>query len=195
MKKYLLGCAIAACLPSVASAQDAAPAAPTDFAGARIEARLGWETPTVSSDGEVYKIGQAVSYGAEAGFDIQAGERLVVGPYANIDFSGVEACTTDDECVSIDHNISAGLRVGYEVTPNGLLYGKVGYARLRISAELEDIEGSVNQGGISGAIGFEMNFGNGPLYGNIEANYADYGDFGGINLQRRHVAIGLGARF
>lgn len=194
MKKYLLAGALVACLPSVASAQEAAIAPAPDFAGPRIEARLGWETPTVSSDGEVYKIGQAVSYGAEVGYDFQAGSRVVVGPYVNYDISGVEACS-GNECVEIDSNLSAGLRLGYEVSPNALVYGKVGYARMRISAELEDAEGSVNQGGVQGSLGFEMNFGDGPLYGNIEASYGDYGDFGGINLQRRHVSIGVGARF
>jgi hypothetical protein len=28
-----------------------------------------------------------------------------------------------------------------------------------------------------------------------EVNYADYGSFYGINLQRRHVAAGVGVRF
>lgn len=196
MKKYLLACAVAACLPSVASAQEAAAAiAPgPDFNGARIEARVGWETPTISSDGEVYKIGQAVSYGAEAGYDLQLGDRVVAGPYVTYEFSGVEACTGGD-CIEVDDNLGAGLRVGYEVSPNALVYGKVGYATMGLTAHSGTTSGSDNLNGVQGALGFEMNFGNGPLFGSIEANYADYGSYAGINFQRRHVAIGLGARF
>jgi outer membrane immunogenic protein len=75
MKKYLTIALAIACVPGVAAAQDmdesqAAPAA--DFGGVRVEARIGYETPTVSEDNDVYKIGSAVSYGGELGFDIRS---------------------------------------------------------------------------------------------------------------------------
>lgn len=196
MKKSLILFAALAAMPGVAAAQqsDEGGARLADaFAGPRIEARLGWETPTVSGDGEVYKIDSAISYGAEAGFDVAAGNNVVVGPYATYEFSNVDVCEGTD-CVEIDDNIGLGLRVGYVASPSTMIYARAGYARMKISATDGLTTESVSEDGIQGALGLEQNFG--PMvYGRIEANYADYGDFVGINLQRRHVVAGIGLRF
>ena len=185
MKKLLLAGAACACLPGVASAQD--------LAGFRAEARIGWETPTVSGDGEVYKIGSAVSVGGEVGFDFAAGDKVVLGPYATYEISNVELCDGTD-CLEIDDNLGLGGRIGYAVTPGSMLYAKLGYARMKISATSGGVSGSESQGGIQGALGWEANFGK-SFYGKIEANYGDYGGFYGINLQRRQLVAGLGVRF
>ena len=185
MKKILLVGAACACIPGAASAQD--------LAGPRIEARIGWETPTVSGDGDVYKIGSAVSFGGEAGFDFAAGNKVVVGPYATYEISTIELCDGAD-CLEIDSNIGLGGRFGYAVTPGSMIYVKAGYAQMKISATSGGVSGSESQGGIQGAIGYEANFGQ-NFYGKLEANYGDYGKFYGINLQRRHVVAGLGVRF
>jgi len=193
MKKYLAAVAAFVCVPGVAAAQDAAPASPAaSFAGVRFEARLGYETPTVSDDGDVYKIGSAVSYGGEAGFDLRVGNNVVVGPYATYEFSSVDLCDGAD-CLSEDGNLGAGVRVGV-VAGRTLIYGKVGYARIRFTASSGGLTDSESDGGIQGAIGINVNFGR-NFYGLAEINYADYGRFEGINLQRRHVAAGLGVRF
>ena len=47
---------------------------------------------------------------------------------------------------------------------------------------------------MQGAIGVDYTFGK-NVYGLLEFNYADYGKFFGVNLQRRHVAAGVGVRF
>jgi hypothetical protein len=44
------------------------------------------------------------------------------------------------------------------------------------------------------AIGVNVNL-SANVCGLAEINYADYGRFAGINLQRRHVAAGIGFRF
>ena len=183
MKKYLFICAALAGVSDAALAQD--------FAGPRIEARLGYETPTVSGDGDVYKIGSAVSYGAEAGFDFNS-KTVVVGPYATYEFSSVELCD-GPTCLEVDGNLGVGGRVGF-IAGNTLIYGKLGYARITISADDGVNEESVSEGGVQGALGVEMNFGP-QVYGKLEANYGDYGKLYGINLQRRHVAAGVGVRF
>ena len=56
MKKYLVAAAAFVCVPGVAAAQDSAPASSraSNFDGPRVEARIGWETPTVSDNGNVY---------------------------------------------------------------------------------------------------------------------------------------------
>ena len=193
MKKYLAAVAAFVCVPGVAAAQDAAPTAPAaQFDGVRFEARLGYETPTVSEDGDVYKIGSAVSFGGEAGFDFRVGNSVVMGPYATYEFSSVELCDGGD-CLSEDGNLGAGVRVGV-VAGRTLIYGKLGYARIRFTASSGTFTGSESQGGVQGAIGVNVNFGR-NVYGLAEINYGDYGSFSGINLQRRHVAAGVGFRF
>ena len=193
MKKYLAAVAAFVCVPGVAAAQDNAPAAPAaQFDGVRLEARLGYETPTVSDDNDVYKIGSAVSYGGEAGFDVRVGNNVVVGPYATYELSSVDICDGAD-CLSEDGNFGAGLRLGV-VAGRTLIYGKLGYARIRFTATSGGVSASESDGGVQGAIGVNVNFGR-NFYGLAEINYADYGRFEGINLQRRHVAAGLGVRF
>jgi outer membrane immunogenic protein len=186
MKLYLLCAAgLAACLPGVAYAQD--------FDGVRIEARLGYETPTVSGDGDVYKIGSAVSYGGELGYDLKAGNSVVVGPYATYEFSTVKLCD-GGFCLKEKGNLGAGARVGFAVSPTVLVYGKIGYARITFKASSSFGSDTASKGGVQGAIGVDVNFGK-NYYGFAEINYGDYGKFSGVNLQRRHVATGLGVRF
>jgi len=189
MKIYLLCAAALACVPGVASAQDQV----QDFAGPRAELRVGYETPTISDDGDVYKIDSAVSYGGEVGFDVQAGNKVVVGPYAVYEFSSVKLCDSGF-CLKERGNLGAGGRIGFVATPTLLVYGKVGYTRITIRATDGFDSASESKGGVQGALGVDMNFGR-NFYGLIEFNYGDYGKFEGVNLQRRHVAAGIGVRF
>lgn len=188
MKKYLVAFAAIACLPGVAAAQDQAP----DFAGARIEGRIGYETPTVSDDNDVFKVGSAVSFGGEIGYDVNVGSSVVLGPYANYEFSSVEVCDGAD-CLSEDGNWSVGGRLGLR-TGNVLLYGKLGYGQIRFTASSGGVTASDSQGGVQGGLGVNFNLGR-HFYGMVEANYSDYGGFAGVNLQRRQVATGIGLRF
>lgn len=191
MKHYLAAFAAIACVPGIAAAQD------TDtsphFNGVRLEARLGWETPTISDAGNVYKIDSAVSYGGEVGFDARLGRKVVAGPYAVYEFSSVKLCNAGG-CLSEDGNLGVGGRIGVAVSPTVLVYGKLGYARIRFTASSGGVTGSDSADGVQGAIGLNLNFGR-HAYGMVEINYADYGKFAGVNLQRRHVAAGIGMRF
>lgn len=193
MKKCLAAVAALVCVPGVAAAQDSAPSRASNFDGVRAEARIGWETPTVSDAGNVYKIESDVSLGGEVGFDIALGRSVVVGPYAVYELSNVNLCDGAD-CLEEDANYAGGLRVGVAAGDNMLIYGKVGYARIEFTATSGAVSASEGQEGIQGAIGLNLNFGR-NFYGMIEANYADYGDFFGISLQRRHVVAGVGVRF
>lgn len=192
MKKVLAAVAALVCVPGVAAAQDA-PSRASNFDGVRAEARIGWETPTVSGAGNVYKIESDISLGGEVGFDFALGRNVVVGPYAVYEFSNVNLCDGPD-CLEEDGNLAGGLRVGVAAGNNVLVYGKVGYARIDFTATTGAISTSEGQEGVQGAIGLNVNFGK-NFYGMVEANYADYGEFFGISLQRRHVAAGVGVRF
>lgn len=193
MKKYLAAAAAFFAVPGVAAAQEAQPAPAADLGGLRVEARVGWETPTVSEDGEVYKIESDVSWGGEVGFDLALGGNVVAGPYANYEFSNVNLCDGAD-CIVEDGHLGAGVRVGVGVGGGTLIYGKVGYSKITFTATAAGLSGSDSGDGLQGAIGANFSIG-GKLYALVEANYADYGDFNGINLQRRHVAAGVGIRF
>lgn len=193
MKKLLAAFAVLSCVPGIAAAQDNA--AENDFAGARVELRLGYETPTVSGDGDVFKIGSAVSYGGELGYDIAVSEKVTFGPYVNYEFSGVELCDGGD-CLEVEGNLSAGARVGVALSPTTALYGKVGYASLSLKAKSGGFTGTDSKGGVYGALGAEISVSK-NAYVNLELAYADYGDFygTGFNLQRRHASVGFGFRF
>jgi outer membrane immunogenic protein len=191
MKHYLAAFAAIVCVPGVAAAQDTGTT--PHFNGVRAEARLGWETPTVSEDGNVFKIDSAVSYGGEVGFDARLGQKVVAGPYAVYEFSSVKLCDGAD-CIRESGNLGVGGRIGVAVSPRVLIYGKLGYARIRFTASSGGATGSASADGVQGAIGLDLNFSR-NVYGLVEINYADYGRFEGINLQRRHVATGIGVRF
>ena len=184
MKKYMVAAAALICVPGAAFAQD--------FDGPRAEARIGWETPTVSEDGDVFKIESDVSYGGEVGFDLPVGKKVVVGPYATYEFSNVGLCDGGD-CLNEDANLGIGGRLGIVVGKKALIYGKLGYARISFTATSGTFTGSLDESGVQGALGLNLNFGK-HAYGLLEVNYADYGKLAGINLQRRHVAAGIGIR-
>lgn len=195
MKKLLVAAAALSCVPGIAFAQEEESAGNL-FDGVRIEARLGYETPTVSGDGDVYKIGSAVSYGAELGFDLAVSNKVTVGPFVNYEFSGVELCD-GPTCLEVEGNVAAGGRVGVVLSPKAAIYGKIGYASLSIQATNGGaVLGTDSKGGVYGALGVELSVSK-NAYVNLEAAYADFGDFygTGFNLQRRQASVGFGFRF
>lgn len=165
-------------------------------AGFRAEVRAVYETPTVSSiveDDDVYKVGSAVAFGGEVGFDIAAGSSFVVGPYVTFEKSSVEASDGVDT-LKVKDNLGAGLHLGYAIGSKGQIYGKVGYAKLRIEAQSGVLRATESGSGFQGAIGYEHGFGE-QFYGRVEFGYGDNGRIGGINFQRRHAGVALGVRF
>lgn len=194
MKKMILAAALCAGLATPAFAQDESTS--TARGGFRIEGRATYETPTVSSieeDGDVFKIGSAFAFGGEAGFDLAVSDTIVVGPYAQYEFSTVETCE-GDLCLSAEGYFEAGLHVGLATSENGQVYGKVGYADQSYTIEGPGITVSENGSGFAFALGYEHSFGE-TFYGRIEGGYADLGEVFTINTQRRHFGVSLGARF
>ena len=195
MNKIIVALLAGVCFAQPALAQDA-PATSNARDGARIEVRGIWETPTVSSvveDDDVYKLGSALAVGGEVGFDVAVGSNLVVGPYATYELSSVENCDGTD-CVSAKDNIAAGLHLGYAVGASGQVYGKLGYDSMTLEASVTGANVQESGEGVAFAVGYEHGFGP-NLYGRIEFGYADNGQIFGINFQRRHAGVALGARF
>lgn len=185
------------CAALAAAASIAQPAfaenADNDLSGLRGEVRVGWETPTVSGGGEVYKIGQSVSIGGELGYDLPVSSKVTVGPFVNYEYARSKDCAYDF-CLGSDGNFAAGGRVGFALGEKSQLYVKVGYDSMKLKATAYGYSDSESLDGVQGAIGFDYNI-NDAFYVGIEANYADLGQFEGINFQRRHVAISAGTRF
>jgi len=192
MNKLFAASAATLLLAPISAFAQEAPA--HDFAGPRVEARIGYETPTVSDgSGDIWKIGSAVSYGGEIGFDIRAGKGVVVGPYANYEFSSVSLCDGTD-CIEETGNLSVGGRLGFVVGSKSLVYVKAGYASITLKAKSGTLSESESKGGVQGSLGFEIGVGK-KAYVFLDGSYADYGKFYGINLQRRQLAGGVGIRF
>ena len=184
MIKYVLSAAVALAVST--------PALASDFAGPRVEARLGWETPTVSGDGDVYKIGSSVSFGGEVGYDLAVSRNMTFGPYGSYEQSTVKNCD-DGYCLKVRNNWQAGGRLGVGFG-RALGYIKLGYSSIRIRVEDPQFGVSESKGGVGGGIGFDVNAGK-HLYWGIEGNYSDFGKWEGINLQRRQLAGKVGVRF
>jgi outer membrane immunogenic protein len=195
MKKFVFLAAIAVVISAPAMAENSAKS------GARIEGRLMYETPTVSSlvtNNDIFKIGSALAYGAEAGYDFKVGNSVVVGPYVNFEKSSVKN-SDGANVIKVKDNFAVGLHLGYALGEKGQLYLKAGYAKLRISGQVAITPTNIvafkdSGSGAQGAIGYEHGFGK-NFYGRVEFGYGDNGQIAGLNVQRRHAGIALGARF
>lgn len=193
MKKFVALAALFACVPATAYAQDSGSQSEPKTDGVRLEARIGYETPTVSGGGQIYKIGSAVSYGGEVGFDLKAGKSVTVGAYGVYEFSSVSLCDAGG-CLKEEGNLGAGARLGFVASRAVVLYVKAGYGRISFNGTGTLTGLATSKDGIQGAVGLNVNVSR-NIYAMAEMNYADYGQAFGTNLQRRHVSAGLGFRF
>ncbi len=163
------------------------------MSGLRIEARVGYETPTVS-DGAVYKLGNSASIGGEIGYDFPASEKVTVGAFVNYDYASAETCDGLGACLGSNGNFVAGGRLGLNVGEKAQVYAKVGYDQFSLKATIPGFTGTEKLNGVHGALGADFNVSQ-QLYLGFELDYADLGEFAGINFQRRHVAAKAGFRF
>lgn len=197
MTKFLTGAALAAlAVPSLAQDLPADPATtPEARSGVRVELRATYETPTTDSldDDEVYKLGSAVAFGGEAGFDIRLGDRFVAGPYGQYERSSLENCD-EGFCVRPTDYLEAGLHLGYATGGNGQVYGKIGYGQLGFETEGLGLDSKEEGKGLALSLGYEFGLGE-TLYGRLEGGFTNLGEVYGLDFQRRHAGVALGARF
>ena len=210
MKTFTITLALASViLPSTAYAQDAYDA-DEDYvsgaqskAGLRFEGRVFYERIGDPEDDIIYELGDAVGFGGEIGYDIAAGENIVVGPYFTYDVSTVESCDSG-VCLSSDGFWAAGLHVGFNSGANGLVYGKLGYSQQSLTLEgnfvdpitFEEflIDETEKGGGYQFAFGYEQGFGE-TAYGRLEISIAENSDLYGFDFQRTAIGASIGARF
>ena len=212
MKKIVLALAMAgACMPVAAQAQDGdygyddervAPAS-VDKAGFRIEGRAFYERIGDPEDDVIYELGDAFGFGGEVGYDIAAGDNLVVGPYFTYDVSTVESCD-GDLCLSSDGFWAAGVHVGLTTGDTGMVYGKLGYSQQSLSLEgtfFDEFSGQTvtfdeteTGGGYNFAIGYEHGFSS-NAYGRLEVGVSENYDLYGFDFQRSNIGAAIGVRF
>lgn len=165
------------------------------FEGASITAITG-----IDGTSQFGAKGTGVSYGAQAGYDIQRG-KLVLGVEGEVAGSTAKACVTYTTgagyCSKADRDLYVGGKLGVAVGNSTLLYAKAGYTNFRDKFSYADpatpannYKGSGVMDGVRGGVGVEQKVtGNVSLkaeyrYSNYEAGYS-----------RNQGVVGLGFRF
>ncbi|MBX7494211.1 porin family protein [Qipengyuania sp. 1NDW9] len=212
MKKIVLALAMAgACMPVAAQAQDGdygyederpAPAS-VEKSGIRFEGRVFYERIGDPEDDIIYELGDAVGFGGEIGYDIAAGDNLVVGPYFTYDVSTVESCDID-LCLSSDGFWAAGVHIGLTTGDSGLVFGKLGYSQQSLTLEGSYYDPVLDQtftfdetekgGGYNFAFGYEHGFSE-NAYGRLEVGISENYDLYGFDFQRSNIGAAFGVRF
>ncbi len=225
MKKILATLAAGTAITTSASAfaQDGSPA--SAFAGPRIEAIIGYDHNRSGSTRDIdlpeTQIKQTITgltYGGGIGYDIAAGNNLVIGAEAELTDStaswdnnnGVPNEFTLGR-VKADRDIYVGARVGYAMSPTTMLYAKGGYTNARFGLLGTDGTTNLNQrldtDGFRVGAGVEQKFGS-NVFGKLEYRYSNYSraefDFNGntpdssrfdIDTDRHQVVASVGLRF
>lgn len=200
MRKFSAGIALlAAAAAAPAFAQEAAP-----FTGAHIEALGGYDN--VEGD-------DGFAYGVGAGFDFQAGSVILgvegefmdstTGERGRSVFTAGDTLRTDAA-----RDLYVGGRIGFEVAPGTLLYGKAGYTNARFKTRYNNGAGVVTSSGnnLDGyrlGAGIEKKFALFGPSGFVKAEYRfsnyDNLNVGGANIDidadRHQGIVGVGVRF
>ncbi|RKF19200.1 porin family protein [Altericroceibacterium spongiae] len=211
----LAGVATFAALSAPAMAQTAQ----ENFSGPRVEGLLGWDEskPGSSVDGDSDASIDGLGYGGGIGYDYATPSGFVVGVEGEI--TGSTADNKDNTYendvfglgeVETGRDLYAGIRAGYAVTPNTLVYAKGGYTNARYkllgtdgSNEFNDhldLDGWRVGAGVEQALSPNT-------FAKIEYRYSNYekGEFDADDLpesdrfdvdsDRHQVMVGFGYRF
>ena len=200
-----------------AMAQSDTPKAPESaIGGFRLEAHVGIERPNLneSSAGVTYvaKLGSALAYGGEVGYDIPVSDRFTVGPYVSFDLANSDVCDsgpvpggTIDVCFKASSLLSGGLRGAVAVGDSGEAFVTLGYAKYDYDyAEVvtNGLGQVIDVYSASGDEGIDVGFGYNHMiatniYAGLGFRITELGDFEGtpLNLQRFQGQVNLGFRF
>lgn len=191
----------------------------SNFTGPRVEARIGWDRPTIRgtiSDGtgsiSRSKGRNGVGYGGEVGYDVDL-HGIVVGAYAGVAGSSAKSCGElygeDELCIRAGRDMTAGARLGFAASESFMLYAKGGYSNGRASIDYRDFEAVLYDrkegrsfGGLHAGAGLEATM-DGGVYGRLEYVYTDFSGMSvsardvraDVEPRRHQVVFGLGYRF
>lgn len=144
----ILATASAMTVAAPAFAQDAA--ADATFSGPRVEAIVGWDQMKAGSSMDVdpatgnHEKIDGLMYGVGVGYDMDLGSAVVgvEGEFTESD-AKTKYGTNDFEGLGFGHfkvnrDLYAGVRAGYKVMPNLLVYAKGGYTNAKLDALSSD---------------------------------------------------------
>ena len=173
-----------------------AAASPAAAEGFRAEVHGGWDrlsTNDMEDSGVVYGVG--------FGYDWNVGGNGFVGLDFSVDDSTMKECETsalvanDRLCVRAGRDLAAGIRGGFNVSPDGKLYALAGYTNARFKASYTTPAGvttrdAENLDGFRLGAGYQHALGS-QAYGKVEYRYSNYE----ADTSRHQVLVGLGMNF
>lgn len=189
----VLTAALFAATPALA--QDA-----TDFAGPRAEASIGldqlrFDLATLGGAGKARQ--SDLGYAIALGYDAAITPTLIAGIEAGVNLSDVRYATgdaTNGSELRKRRELTLAGRIGTPITPNALLYGKVGYANLQLRED-QTVAGVTTSAkddldGVLVGAGVEVKL-TPSAYWKSEYRYTDYAS--GVTSNK--VTTGVGIRF
>ncbi|MDE2340834.1 MAG: outer membrane beta-barrel protein [Alphaproteobacteria bacterium] len=185
----------------------------TDFSGARAQIQVDWSSLSAPGNGgycDIYgncysnsvQLGSNFNAGGEIGYDMPVSSHVTVGPYARYEtpFGAASGCMT---CAG--DNYSLGLRAGFVASRRFLVYGKVGYNRMKSNINYSYIDATgatqyananYNYAGAEFGIGLNYLLSH-KYYAGVELMDHSYGNgdpyYGGD--QRFDIGLTLGTHF
>jgi outer membrane immunogenic protein len=183
-----------------------------DFTGPWVEARGGWDSVQLKVSGNGASVSASKSgfvYGAAAGYDLAIGAKAIagvqIGGYGTTTKVCSEVYGSDEACLKAGRDLEVLARLGFNATPDTLVYGLAGYANGRISGTYVDFSNpannesaSSNGGGFRIGAGVEQSFG--KMFAKAEYRYTSYtkSDIGfdaNFGFNRHQVLASAGVRF
>jgi len=191
----------------------AAPAEP--FSGPFVGIQGGWqqdrEQVRIDDNGtsDSFRDRKAgFAYGGQVGYDYKLAPRIVLGAEASA--TGRTGHTdigsdTDDYRLKVGRTLGASARLGYLVTPTGLLYARGGYANTRFTLDDGVDKASTNRDGYVAGVGYEQALTK-TVSARVEYDYSNFGhqrldqvaddaDVDGASAKYKRNAVTAGVNF
>jgi outer membrane immunogenic protein len=179
----------------------------TEFSGPYVGINAGYDHVTLD-DGTDKGSKDGLEFGVVAGYDFQSSvfvggfEAEVAGATTKESVSDVLQLG-DRVSLKASRDLYAGVRAGYVIAPNVLLYAKGGYTNARFTASYTTAGGAVTKDG-DNLDGFRLGAGveyRAQRFGaRVEYRYSDYGNYStqgfntGISVRRQQVVATIIAK-
>lgn len=196
-------------LAAVAAATVAAPAFAQDevrpaFTGPYVAGLIGYDKARATLASEGLGSDDGLMYGGVIGYDINVGGAVfgLEGEYSDSQVKSGESdvfVPGDFYGLRAGRDLYAGIRIGGEIAPNVMLYGKGGYTNAKVKAVYDDgdetILDSDKLDGYRLGAGVETTMSG--FTTRVEYRYSSYGQYRdtGIKVERHQVALLVGYRF
>ncbi len=171
-------------LVTAAIAAAAAPASAAEFVGPRIEIHAGWDRAGIDGETE-----DGVVYGGGAGYDMAVGDAATLGIEAGVGFATTDVAVGGG-ALQAKRDLEAGVRLGFRLGAQTLLYAKAGYTNARVTAQAFGLSLSDELDGVRLGAGAEYAYG-AHGFAKVEYRYADYES----GFERSQLLVALGTRF